>query len=175
MSPNQLKPREDSGRLVCITFDVRIRKPWRLHFLNDSWTYNNHQTSSYHLRNKIMISWCCQPLKSSLHHWMWGCLLNISSCIEASHKISATPPSPLKKKSGLSPACCLPVCFCDISLKVIWVEFVQSGFAHWEEQQVEGEDRVDSAHLQELRLLLKLLNGAGLLCMSIRMTGCGVC
>lgn len=57
---------------------------------------------------------------------------------------------------------------------MIWVEFVQSGFAHREEQQVEGEDRVDSAHLQELRLLLKLLNGAGLLCMSIQMTGGGV-
>lgn len=57
----------------------------------------------------------------------------------------------------------LPVCSRDISLKVNGVEIVQSGFAHREEQQVEGEDQVDFTDLQELRLLLKLLNGAGLL------------
>lgn len=60
-------------------------------------------------------------------------------------------------------ACMLPVCSRDISLKVNEVEFVQSGFAHREEQQVGGEDQVDSTDLQEPRLLLKLVNGAGLL------------
>lgn len=45
------------------------------------------------------------------------------------------------------PLLVLPVWSCDIFLEVDEVEFVQSGFAHREEQQVEGEDRVVSAEL----------------------------
>lgn len=45
------------------------------------------------------------------------------------------------------PLLVLPVWSCDIFMEVDEVEFVQSGFAHREEQQVEDEDRVVSAEL----------------------------
>lgn len=51
------------------------------------------------------------------------------------------------------PLLMLPVWSRDISSEVDEVKFVESGFAHGEEQQVEGEDRVVSTDLFAFLLL----------------------